>query len=156
MHVLLMLAMLLLAVAIIHHLFGRGSPAVQAQGSWGAGAANEDPRVALAAMMVCIVTEDGRMSPQKEQEIIALLTSTVGIDPGIAADCLKAGRRLARLDGDLTSRLHQLKDPIARKCSREEKEGVVEALRKIGGTRSDQIGSVRDGIGRLAATLLHG
>jgi uncharacterized tellurite resistance protein B-like protein len=154
MHILMTLAMILLMVAIIHHLFKGPAPLPRVLSGWGAGK-TDDPRVAMAAMMYTVAAEDGRVTDAREQQIISVLTSTVGLEPGIARDCLKAGRRFARLDGDLTSRLHQLKEPIANKCSHQEKQDVIEALRKVAGPSGEQIGGVRDGIGRLAATLLH-
>jgi uncharacterized tellurite resistance protein B-like protein len=154
MHILMTLAMILLMVAIIHHLFKGPGVIPRATGGWGAGK-TDDPRVAMAAMMYAVAAEDGRVTEAREQQIVALLMSTVGLEPSVARDCLKAGRRFASLDGDLTSRLHQLKEPIANTCSHQEKQDVIEALRKVAGPSGEQIGSVRDGIGRLAASLLH-
>ncbi len=155
MHLVLMVLMLLLAAAILHHLFKGSKPLPRVLGGWGSGA-NDDPRVAFAAMMNAVAAEDGAVSDKKEKLMLELLAGNIGMEERAAKDCLKLGRRLSRMDGDLTSRQHRLKDPIQHKCNRQEKEDVIEALRKVGGTSAEQIGSVRDGIGRLSASLLHG
>lgn len=63
--------------------------------------------------------------------------------------------RSRKREGDLTSRPHQLKEPIANKCSQQAQQDVIDALRQVAGPSGEQIGGVRDGIGRLAASLLH-
>jgi uncharacterized tellurite resistance protein B-like protein len=143
----------LLGAVIIYNL--RPSNLPRAGIGWGAGK-NDDPRVAAAAMMVAVATEHQRLSPQDEMQILDQLVSTMGLTPELARDCLKLGRRHARINGDLTARLHQLKSPIARTCSLQEKQDVITMLRKVAGPNADRVGSVRDGIGRLAGTLMEG
>ena len=58
--------------------------------------------------------------------------------------------------GDLNSRLHQLLGPIERKCSPEEKQDIVDMLNAVAGPSAERLGPVRDGIGRLSSSLLHG
>lgn len=123
---------------------------------WGSAGTN-DPRIAVAAMMYAVATEDGPLTSETEGRILGLLTSTVGLGPDLARTCLTGGRRLAaRLRGDLNSRLHQLLAPIARQCSIEEKEDVIAMLRDVAGPSAERFGPVREGIGRLSSTLLHG
>ena len=123
---------------------------------WGSGG-NKDPRVALAAMMYAVATEDGPLTPVQEQRILSQLTSRVRLGPDLAQTCLTGGKRLARgLSGDLNSRLHQLVAPIESQCSLEEKRDVVEMLHEIAGPNAERIGSVREGLGRLSSTLLRG
>jgi uncharacterized tellurite resistance protein B-like protein len=143
----------LLAAVIIYNL---RVPKLRRAGlGWGAGK-TDDPRVAAAAMMVAVASEHQRLSPQDEMQILDQLISTMGLTPDIARDCLRLGRRHARINGDLTARLHQLKTPIERNCSLQEKQDVITMLRKIAGPNGERVGSVRDGIGRLAGTLLEG
>jgi hypothetical protein len=141
----------LLIAAVIYNL--RPSKLPRAGIGWGAGT-NTDPRVAAAAMMVAVATEHRRLSADDEMQILGQLTSMMGLDPALARDCLKLGRRHARIDGDLTARLHQLKTPIEQQCSHQEKQDVITMLRKIAGPTGNRVGPVRDGIGRLAGTLL--
>jgi uncharacterized tellurite resistance protein B-like protein len=143
----------LLAAVIIYNL--RTPKLPRAGIGWGAGK-NDDPRVAAAAMMVAVATEHQRLSPQDEMQILDQLISTMSLSPDVARDCLKLGRRHARINGDLTARLHQLKTPIERNCSLQEKQDVITMLRKVAGQNAERVGSVRDGIGRLAGTLLEG
>ena len=119
-------------------------------------AASEDPRVAAAAMMYAVAAEAGDVSAEKERQMVSLLSATAGIEPALARKCLKQGRRLSRLNGNLTSRLHQLKGPVEQKCSAEEKRELLEVLRKVAGASGERIGPVRDSLGRLSASLLHG
>ena len=74
-----------------------------------------------------------------------------------AEKCLTAGRRIARsLDGDLNSRLHQLKGPIEAKCGVRERQEVEDMLNAIAGRRAESDPAVREGLGRIAASLIHG
>jgi len=123
---------------------------------WGS-TGTSDPRLAVAAMMYAVATEDGPFTPEKERRILALLTTTVGLGPELARTCLTGGKRLAaRLSGDLNSRLHQLLAPIARQCSPEEKQDVIAMLQDVAGSSAERFGPVREGIGRLSSSLLHG
>jgi hypothetical protein len=86
-----------------------------------------------------------------------LLGSTVGLGPDLARTCLTGGKRLAaRLRGDLNSRLHQLLAPIERQCSLEEKQDVIAMLKDVAGSSAERFGPVREGLGRLSSSLLHG
>ena len=123
---------------------------------WGS-AGNKDPRVALAALMYVVATEDGPLTPVQEKRILSELTSRVGLGPDLAQTCLTGGKRLARgVHGDLNSRLHQLVGPIEAQCSPEEKRDAVEMLHAIAGPSAERIGSVREGLGRLSSSLLRG
>ena len=123
---------------------------------WGS-TGSKDPRVAMAAMMYAVATEDGPLTPEKERRILSQLTSRVRLEPDLARTCLAGGKRLAGvLGGDLNSRLHQLVAPIEAQCSPEEKRDVIEMLRLIAGPSALRLGPVRDGLGRLSSSLLRG
>ena len=148
---------LVLALFVYYHFFYNRIPRLPRTGQdWGSAGAN-DPRVAVAAMMYAVATEDGPLTPVQEQRILSQLTSRVGLGPDLAQTCLTGGKRLARgLHGDLNSRLHQLVAPIEAQCSPEEKRDVVEMLHEIAGPNAQRIGSVREGLGRLSSSLLRG
>ena len=146
---------LLLAV-MVHHLWQRGPRLTRRQGDWGA-SATTDPRVALAGMMYAIAIENAPLTTGAEERILDLLVTKVRLEPETARACLAGGRKVARrLDGDLNSRLHQLLPPIAEKCSASEKQDVIDVLNEIAGSSAARLGAVRDGLGRVAATLLNG
>lgn len=148
---------LVLALIVYYRFFYNRTPHLPRTGQdWGS-AGNKDPRVALAAMMYAVATEDGPLTPVQEQRIISQLTSRVGLGPDLAQTCLTGGKRLARgVHGDLNSRLHQLVAPIEAQCSLEEKRDVIEMLHLIAGANAERIGSVREGLGRLSSSLLRG
>jgi uncharacterized tellurite resistance protein B-like protein len=148
-------AAIVLAI-IAYHLVNRVPRLPRTGRDWGA-AGNNDPRVAVAAMMYLVATEDGPLTAEKERRILALLSSTVGLGPELARTCLTGGKRLSRrLSGDLNARLHTLLAPIERQCSPEEKQEVIAMLRAVAGPSADRLGPVRDGLGRLTSSLLHG
>lgn len=157
MYTLMLMAMILLAVAVVQWFASRPAKLPRVMGDWGS-ADNDDPRVALAAMMYAVAAEAGTVSPAQEELMLAVLTGNIGLDAKGARESLRHGRRLAQItrrEGDLTSRLHRMKAPIAKHCSQQEREDVIDVLREIAGSSARQVGSVRDAIGRLAATLLH-
>jgi uncharacterized tellurite resistance protein B-like protein len=156
MPLLLILVFLIFLVIALRHVSGRAPNLPNAFGSWGSSAAS-DPRVAVAAMMCSVASEDGPLTAEKERHILTLLASKIGLEDRVARECFTGGRRIARnLRGDLNSRLHQLIEPIERKCSREEKEDVVDMLHTIAGRSADRLGPVREGLGRVSASLLAG
>jgi hypothetical protein len=156
MPLILFVLVLLLIAAILHHIFHRVPRLPTSTGGWGLGS-TDDPRVALAAMLYSVATEHGPITPEQERHILSLLASKVGLELNVARTCLTGGKRVARyLRGDLNSRLHQLSGPIERKCSQAEKQDVIDMLHLIAGTSAVRIGPVRDGLGRLSATLLRG
>jgi uncharacterized tellurite resistance protein B-like protein len=121
------------------------------------GSAGNDPRVAVAAMMYAVATEEGPLTAEQERRILSQLTSRVGLGPDLAQTCLTGGKRLARdLGGDLNSRLHHLVAPIEAQCSPEEKRDIIDMLRLIAGPSAVRLGPVRDGLGRLSSSLLRG
>jgi hypothetical protein len=150
---------LLLAIVlavVVYNLLNRVPRLPRTGRDWGV-AGDNDPRIAVAAMMYMVATEYERFNADKEERIVARLSSTVGLGPELARTCLTGGKRLARrLSGDLNTRLHQLLAPIERQCSPEEKQEVIEMLKDIAGPSADRLGPVREGIGRLSSTLLHG
>ena len=158
MHLIFMVFAVLLVGTVLFNLFRR-TPAPSLPRSaddWGAGL-KDDPRVAIAAMMYAVAAEVGPLTGAEERQILSLLSSKVGLEPRLASQCLDGGQRMARgLDGDLTSRLHQLLAPIARKCTDKEKQDVIEMLNVIAGSRAERLGPVREGLGRVASSLLHG
>jgi hypothetical protein len=80
----------------------------------------------------------------------------MGLDPEAARACLTGGRRIARrLRGDLNSRLHQLLGPVEHRCSPAEKQDVIEMLQIMAGPHAQRLGPVREGLGRVSATLMH-
>jgi hypothetical protein len=147
----------LVLALIVYHFFRNRVPRLpRTSQDWGSAGSN-DPRVALAAMMYAVATEDGPLTPVQEQRILSQLTSRVGLGPDLAQTCLTGGKRLARgIHGDLNSRLHQLVGPIEAQCSLEEKRDAVDMLHLIAGPNAQRVGSVREGLGRLSSSLLRG
>ena len=141
---------------IVYQFFSNRIPRLPRSGrDWGSAGSN-DPRVAMAAMMYAVATEEGPLTPEQERRILSQLISRVRLEPDLARTCLAGGKRLARgLHGDLNSRLHQLVAPIETRCSPEEKRDVVDMLRLIAGPSAERLGPVRDGLGRLSSSLLH-
>jgi uncharacterized tellurite resistance protein B-like protein len=148
--------LLLLAAAIVHGIITNHIPRLtQAAGNWGSGGGS-DPRIAVAAMMYAVATEYAPITAEQERHIKSLLSSRMGLDPSAARAALKGGRRIAsRLHGDLNSRLHQLLGPVEQKCSAKEKQNVIDMLQIIAGPLAQRLGPVREGLGRVSATLRH-
>ena len=146
---------ILLAATIVYRMPSRVPRLPQAAGDWGSGSAS-DPRVAVAAMLYAVATEFAPLTPEQERHILSLLCSRMGLEPDVAKACFMGGRRIARhLQGDLSSRLHQLLEPVRRKCSFEEKQDVVDMLAAVAGPAAQRLGPVRDGLGRVSATLMN-
>ncbi len=155
MPLLLALAILLLAVAVLYRATERVPQLPRAVGDWGFGSSN-DPRVAVAAMMYAVATESHPLSPEQERHILSLLSGRIGLESDAARACLTGGRRMAsRLRGDLNARLHRLLEPVARRCTAEEKADVIDMLHIVAGPRAKLLGPVRDGLGRVSATLMN-
>ncbi len=157
MHIVILFVLTVALVFVAWNLYTRvpGVPS-NLSGSWGS-KGHDDPRVATAAMLHAIANEAGTLTAEKEREIVGLLSRKLGIDRGLAKMCLTAGRRLDfSLKGSLNARLHKLAETIERRCTPEERRDVVEMLRVVAGDGADRIGSIRDGLGRVSATLLHG
>jgi uncharacterized tellurite resistance protein B-like protein len=155
--ILVFFVVLILALFLYYHFFYNRIPRLPSTGQdWGT-AGSQDPRVAVAAMMVAVATEDGPLTPVQEQRILSELASRLRLGPDLAQTCLAGGKRLARgVQGDLNSRLHQLVAPIEAQCSLEEKRDVIDMLHLVAGANADRIGSVREGLGRLSSSLLRG
>jgi hypothetical protein len=146
---------LLLAAAIVFRIVERIPRLPQAAGDR-ASDGRSDPRIAVAAMLYAVATEYAPLTAEQERHIRSLLSSRMGLDPAAARACLTGGRRIAgRLHGDLNSRLHQLLGPVGHKCSRKEKQDVIDMLRIIAGPFAQRLGPVREGLGRVSATLMH-
>jgi hypothetical protein len=148
---------LVLALIVYYHFFFSRIPRLPRTGrDWASGGSN-DPRVAVAAMMYAVASEEGPLTAEQERRILSQLTSRVGLGPDLAQTCLTGGKRLARgLRGDLNSRLHHLVAPIEAQCSPEEKRDIIDMLRLIAGPSAVRLGPVRDGLGRLSSSLLRG
>jgi hypothetical protein len=149
---------LLLVAAILRHIWeyimGRIPRLPQAVGDRGSGG-RSDPRTAVAAMMYAVATEYAPLTAEQERHIKALMCSRMGLDPSAARACLADGRHVAsRLHGDLNSRLHQLLGPVEHRCSRKEKQDVIDMLQVVAGPFAQRLGPVREGLGRLSATLM--
>jgi uncharacterized tellurite resistance protein B-like protein len=142
---------------IVYQFFSSRIPSLPRTGrDWGSAGSN-DPRVAVAAMMYAVATEEGPLTAEQERRILSQLTSRVGLGSDLAQTCLTGGKRLARdLGGDLNSRLHHLVAPIEAQCSPEEKRDIIDMLRLIAGPSAVRLGPVRDGLGRLSSSLLRG
>jgi hypothetical protein len=146
--------LLLLIVEIVRRMMGRIPRLRLSAGGWGSGG-RSDPQIAVAAMMYAVATEYAPITAEQERHIKALLCSRMGLDPAAAQACLAGGRRIAsRLRGDLNSRLHQLLGPVEHRCSHKEKQDVVDMLRIIAGPFAQRLGPVREGLGRVSATLM--
>ncbi len=147
---------LLLVVAIVQHLLDRIPRFPRLAGARGSDG-KSDPRTAVAAMMYAVATEYAPLTAEQERHIQSLMCARMGLDPPAAWAALADGRRIAsRLRGDLNSRLHQLLGPIEHRCSRKEKQDVIDMLRIIAGPFAQRLGPVRDGLGRVSATLMRG
>jgi uncharacterized tellurite resistance protein B-like protein len=148
----LLLAVLLIIIAFF--LLQRVPRLPHTAGDWGA-AGSDDPRVAVAAMMYSVATEDGPLTPEEERHILLLLRTKIGLENDVARNCLIGGKRMSRhLRGDLNSRLHQLMGPIERKCDPQEKQDVLDMLNAVAGRSAEHLGPVREGLGRLSSSLL--
>lgn len=88
MHLIIAILAALALAMIAHHLLQRMRriPRVPlASGDWGSGVMDTgDPRVAVAAMMYAVATEDGPLTAEEERHILSLLASRVGLDPDLA------------------------------------------------------------------------
>jgi uncharacterized tellurite resistance protein B-like protein len=152
----MVLLLVVVLIVIAWSLLERGPRLSHGVGDWGT-AGSDDPRVAVAAMMYAVATEDGQLTPEEERHILLLLHTRMGLENDMARSCLIGGRRIAKyLRGDLNSRLHQLLGPIERKCSAQEKQDVVDMLTTVAGRSAERIGPVRDGLSRLSSSLLQG
>jgi uncharacterized tellurite resistance protein B-like protein len=118
---------------------------------------SDDPRVAVAAMLVVVASAEDRLTDDKQQRIVDMLTHTVGTDAQTARICLKQGlqraQAIAKDGGDVAARLQKLKAPIQKSCSPQEKRDVIEMLQKIAGPAGQRTGMIGDGIRQLAASL---
>ncbi len=145
-----------LLIVVWHQMTRVGALPSAASGTWGT-AGNDDPRVAVAAMMHAVASENGPVSQETEQRILSLLTTRLGMDRELARMAYSSGRRIdLKQRGALNARLHRLVTPIERNCTLEERRDVAEMLRIAAGASADRIGNVRDSVGRVTATLLHG
>jgi hypothetical protein len=155
MPLILAVLLILLAATIVYRITNHIPQLPHSAGDWGSGGGS-DPRVAVAAMMYAVATEHAPLTAEQERRIESLLTLRMGLDPDTARVCLTGGRRVARrLRGDLNSRLHQLLGPVERKCSLAEKQDVLDMLQTIAGPHAQRLGPVRDGLGRVSATLMN-
>ena len=99
--------------------------------------------------------QDGPLTAEKEERILSQLHSRLGFEPNVARACLAASRQIASyLHGDFNSRLHKPLRPIQRNCTWREKQDVVEMLEAVAGQGAASPGPMRDGLDRLASTLL--
>jgi uncharacterized tellurite resistance protein B-like protein len=157
MHILmLVLITALLLVVMWHHMTRVKALPDPFSGSWG-GAGNDDPRIAVAAMLHAVASDAAPLTHEQEQQILSLLTTRLGMDRELARMCLSRGRRLdLKQRGRINERLHRLVAPIERGCSLEEKRDVVEMLNLVAGANGERIGPVRDSLGRIGTLLLHG
>jgi hypothetical protein len=111
---------------------------------------------ATRPMMYAVATESHPLSPEQERHILSLLSGRIGLESDAARACLTGGRRMAsRLRGDLNTRLHRLLEPVARRCTAKEKADVIDMLHIVAGPRAKLLGPVRDGLGRVSATLMN-
>src|SRR5262249_51351621 len=94
MHILLIFFLAMILALFAYHLVNRVPRLPRTGRDWGS-TGTSDPRVAVAAMMYAVATEDGPLTPDKERRILALLSSTVGLGPDLARTCLTGGKRLA-------------------------------------------------------------
>lgn len=147
---------ILLAGAIIYRIVERIQVFLRTAGGRGPGGGS-DPRTAVAAMMYAVATEHAPLTAEQERHIQSLMCARMGIDPAAARACLADGRRIAsRLRGDLNARLHQLAAPVEHRCSRKERQDVIDMLRIVAGPLAQRLGPVREGLGRVSATLMRG
>jgi hypothetical protein len=154
MPLILAVLLLLLAATVIYRITNHIPRLPQAAGDWGSGDSN-DPRIAVAAMLYAVATEHASLTGEQERRIESLLSLRMGLDADAARACLTGGRRIARrLRGDLNSRLHQLLGPVERRCSPAEKQEVIDMLQVIAGPLAQRLGPVREGLGRVSATLM--
>jgi hypothetical protein len=152
MYPILAVVALLLGAAILLRIKDRIPRLPRAAGDRGSGG---DPRIAVAAMLYTVAAEYAPITAEQERHIQSLLCTRMGMEPAAAWTCLTGGRRIAsRLRGDLNSRLHQLLGPVERRCSRKEKQDVIDMLQIIAGPLAQRLGPVREGLGRVSATLM--
>ncbi len=149
------LVALTLAV-LAHQVWMRARKLPRAISGWGA-PPNNDPRVAVAGMMYAVAAEGGYVTREKMEQLKSLLVSMVDLSPEQADICLANGKVAARqCEGSLNSRLHQMRGPIEHSCSAQEKEDVIQMLRAVAGASAERVPSIREALGRIAGSLLHG
>lgn len=155
--VLVLAFLIALTLALLAQNLWMGRPTLgRRPATWGA-PPNSDPRVAVAAMLYAVASEDGPVTRDKSEHMLALLGSTLELTAQEAQICLASGKTLSRrLDGSLNSRLHQLRGPIEKNCSSQEREDVVQMLRAVAGANAERVPSIREALGRIAGSLLHG
>lgn len=152
--VLLLLLIVEVGRRMLRHIMNRLARLRQASWGWRPDGGS-DPRIAVAAMMYAVATEYAPLTPEQERHIQSLMCARMGLDLAAARACLATGRRIAgRLRGDLNSRLHQLVGPVEQRCSAKEKQDVIDMLRVIAGPLAQRLGPVREGLGRVSATLM--
>jgi uncharacterized tellurite resistance protein B-like protein len=115
----------------------------------------DDPRIAAATLMVIVASAEGSLTPSKRETIVSLLSERIGLTLDTAHACLAAGERIAwQQRGDLAERLHQLRGPVMRGCSRHEREDLIDMLHAVAGQSAQRRIGVRDALGRFAASLV--
>lgn len=120
-------------------------------------ASSADPRVAAAAMVYAVAREGGALDRPRIDELVALLETRLRVPEREARALFFEGQKLAsQTSGGLNSRLHQMRGPIERNCSEEERRDVVLMLRQAAGPSLERTPSIREAVGRIAASLLHG
>jgi hypothetical protein len=142
----------LLAVILVCQFYG--FPRVHDTASDWVSDTISDPRVAVTAMMYLLADANGPVTAEKEEQIVSLLQSKVGLEHDLARKCLDTSRKVTSyMRGDLNSRLHTLITPIGRNCTRQEKRDAVEMLEAVAGGGALSSGPVRDSLSRVSLIL---
>ena len=92
--------LIVLTLGLLAQNLRQGRPAVgpilgRPAGSWGA-PPTSDPRVAAAAMIYAVASEDGTVTREKTEQIVSLLSSTLDLTASEAQMCLANGKTLSR------------------------------------------------------------
>jgi hypothetical protein len=74
----------LVLAMFVYHLMQRVPRLPRTAGDWGA-AGSDDPRIAVAAMMYAVVTEDGPLTAEKERHVLTQLTTRVGLERAVGS-----------------------------------------------------------------------
>lgn len=149
---LILAALVVIAIPILLAFNALGGP----HGGRRQNVAAADPRLAAAAMVYAVAREEGALDRARIDALIGLLGERLRLTEKEARVIFFQGQRLAaKTSGSLNSRLHQLRLPIEGRCSKEERRDVVEMLREAAGPSLERTPSIREAVGRVAASLLH-
>ena len=154
--ILVFFVVLVLALFVYYQFIA--SRACRAPTKTGDRPASKDPRVALAAMMYAVATEDGPLTPVQEQRILSAANHE-GQGSGLISPRRASRAASAWPEAFTATSIHACISSLRRSrpnAAWRKSAIVVDMLHLIAGANADRIGSVREGLGRLSSSLLRG